>query len=305
MNPQASRFLRKVELGASRIQFPEDVVFLCGGPISVRSGTIASLRDLISTEKDVVLGTKKMLLAERVAVAFDSRLFDDLLDLEAHIASVSRLVLLISESPGSIAELGAFSQIDEIRENLLVFVHTQHYQENSFIKDGPIRYLLNRDEQSVQEFNWIRTRSGNLTKDSAANLIAPLKAAIDQFLGKLPRTKKFQSNRIGHQILLVAGIVNLLRCSKLREIGAALSELGIKIDEKPLKRILFCLELFGWIKVIKRDTSYYVYSGPSDPFLFRGRGAFSDFDPIRVRFDILNAYEPSDARLPILDSASI
>ena len=302
MNTQASLFFRRVELGASKIQFPQDVVFLCGGPISDQKSSISSLRDFINKERDVILGPKKVLLAEKVATAFDSRLFDDLLELETHIASISRLGLLVSESPGSIAELGAFSQIPEIREILLVLVHSNHYQENSFIKDGPIRYLLNRDEQSVQEFDWQRTRAGNLDKKSAGKLAVPIKAAIDSFIGKLPRTKKFQEDRIGHKILLVAGVVNLLRCSKLREITAAMLELGVRLEEKQLKQVLFCLELFGWVRIIKRETSYYVYTGGSDPFLFRGKGTFADFDPVRVRFDILAAYEPSDARLSVLDS---
>ncbi|RAN37015.1 retron St85 family effector protein [Hyphomonas pacifica] len=302
MNLQASQFLEKVRLGDCRIQYPEDVVFLCGGQMNDNRTSFSSLRDVINKKAKDIFEDKQVLLAERVATAFDARLFDDLLELEAHIASISRLVLLVSESAGSIAELGAFSQIEEIRENLLVYIHSQHFQENSFIRDGPIRYLLNKDEQSVQEFNWLKTSRGGVHKKSAEKISAPIKSSIKQFLGKLPRTGKFQDNRIGHDILLVAGIVQLLRCSKIREIRNALTILGREKDEKKVKQILFCLTLFGWVRPIKRETQYYVYLCETDPFLFRGRGVYSEFDPIRVRYDILSGYPQEDPRLAILDS---
>ena len=114
MNPRAEQFLRNVRLEESRVQYPEDVVFFCGGVIDPSDLRFASLRDFIFANRAIVLEGKRIILAEKAAEAFDSRVYEDLMDFERFIASISRIVLLVSESPGSIAELGAFSQIFEI-----------------------------------------------------------------------------------------------------------------------------------------------------------------------------------------------
>tara|TARA_R110002051_G_scaffold279566_1_gene341056 strand:- start:998 stop:1777 length:780 start_codon:yes stop_codon:yes gene_type:complete len=252
--------------------------------------------------KDDLFPHSKVILAEQAAAVFDARIYEDLLQFERDIASVSRLVMLVSESAGSIAELGAFSQISEIQEKLLVFMHTQFYGENSFIKNGPLRYLETKNEQSVQEFDWKSSRAGNLQKESATRLIEPMTLAIAGFLKKQPRTEKFDRERAGHQILLVAGIIYTLRCCRIREIALAAKTVGVEIPEGEIKKMIFCLKLFGWIRVVKRETAYYIYDAPTAPFIFRGHGSMADFDPIRIRHDILHDYPDDDPRLVILDA---
>lgn len=304
MNSQAELFFKKVRLESSKVQYPNDVVFLCGGEINHVTGTIKSLRDFIF-KTEMLLPRFQVLLAEKAATAYDSKIYDDLLEFERYIASISRIVLLISESAGSIAELGAFSQISEIRAKLLVFMHSKFYGESSFIKDGPVRFLENLNEQSVQEFTWTTSSAGNLAKASVEPLATPIELAVEGFMRKQPRTEKFDKRRIGHQILLVAGVIYTLRCCKLREILKSLELLGYGLTETELKKCIFCLKLFGWIQVVKRETNYYIYEAAASPFIFRGIGSLADFDPVRVRHDVLKAYPDNDPRLTVLDSVIV
>ena len=303
MNSRAQLFFNSIELESSKVMFPEDVVFLCGGEVNHSTSTITSLRDFIYGNEKELFENKKVILAEKAASEFDSRVYDDLLQFEKYIASISRLVMLVSESPGSIAELGAFSQISEIQSKLLVFIHSKHYGENSFIKDGPVRFLENQNEQSVHEFEWQTNKQGNVLKDSAINLVTPMKEAMHFFLEHRPKTEKFDRTKIGHSILLVGGVIAMLRCCKIREITAALDSIGMQISERQIKRIIFCLRLFGWIKSIKRETRYHVYIANSMPFLFKTRNRSQYFDMARTRYEILNAYDSNDPRNSIIKTA--
>lgn len=305
MNPQAEQFLQSVQLEESRVQYPEDVVFFCGGKIHPAEDQFSSLRDFIFSRKDECLDGKRIILAEKAAQLFDSHIYDDLMEFEKFIASISRVILLVSESEGSIAELGAFSQIPEISSKLLVYIHSRFYNDNSFIKDGPVRYLENRNEQSVQEFDWPQNQHGMINASAAATLIPAFAAAMRSFERRQPRTERFDQERIGHKILLVAGVIHLLGCCKIREAIEALDNLGFNFTENQVKQFIFCLKLFGWVRSVKRDTTYYIYSGPIEAFIFRGMPRQRYFDFERARFDILQAYPEHDARLSVLETTVV
>ncbi|MEP3225718.1 MAG: retron St85 family effector protein [Parasphingorhabdus sp.] len=301
MNSRAEIFFEKVKLENSNVLYPQDIVFLCGGSYA-KKGSYLSFRDFIYRNKADVLVGRKVILAEDAAKKFDAKIYDDLLQFEAHIASISRLVLLVSEGPGAIAELGAFSQISEIQPKLLVYLNSDHYRENSFIKDGPIRYLERHNEQSVWEFDWDINDDGSVEFQHESELQNAIRQSIVLFKTYQPRTEKFDAKRVGHLILLTAGIVSALSCCKIREIMTAFEILSIPIREKEVRKYIFCLELFGWVRSVKRDTRYYVSLTESVPFIFKPTGPFFELDNIRARHDIVHAYDENDPRLSVLDT---
>lgn len=67
--------------------------------------------------------------------------YSDLLLFEADLAYLTSAIIVFLESPGAIAELGAFSQISSLSEKLLVVVSEQYHPRKSFISLGPIRSL--------------------------------------------------------------------------------------------------------------------------------------------------------------------
>jgi hypothetical protein len=77
----------------------------------------------------------------------------DLQTLEARFASDVDFTLLILESPGSIAELGAFTQIPGIRERLIVLVSGRFYRAESYISRGPLSLLTGLNPNSVIYFD--------------------------------------------------------------------------------------------------------------------------------------------------------
>jgi hypothetical protein len=72
----------------------------------------------------------------------------DLLTLENLLAKSVSAVTILLQSPGTIAELGAFSNHDLLKDKLVVVVDPKHMKAQSFINTGPIRHL--RKETSSQ-----------------------------------------------------------------------------------------------------------------------------------------------------------
>ena len=67
------------------------------------------------------------------------------LKMEADLAALADLVIIIVESPGTFAELGAFSLSDPLRKKLLPIVDEQYKHAQSFISTGPLAWI---DQQS-------------------------------------------------------------------------------------------------------------------------------------------------------------
>src|SRR4028118_2064861 len=102
-------FVEYLDTKNIRVQAPTDVIFLCGGPmtdLAVRKP--ASLRDAFLKIVDNPLDRRKreLVLAEDVNVSYLSRqAYRDLLAFETDFAQICELIILFSESEGSLAEL--------------------------------------------------------------------------------------------------------------------------------------------------------------------------------------------------------
>ena len=73
----------------------------------------------------------------------------DLLNLENELGKSVTSVIIILESPGAIAELGAFSNNDITKNKLVVVVDKKHKKEKSFIMLGPIKYLQKNTSSKI------------------------------------------------------------------------------------------------------------------------------------------------------------
>jgi hypothetical protein len=76
---------------------------------------------------------------------FDELLYSsktkDLLSLEGLLADSVDAIVLIPESPGSFAELGAFANDEILRSKLICIVDKKYKKDKSFINQGPLRLV--------------------------------------------------------------------------------------------------------------------------------------------------------------------
>lgn len=110
------------------------VLFLCGGAGSVARD---SLRDYLRKARPNI----RLFYAEQVWDQIAARTGRSALEMEADLAGLADILIIIVESPGTFAELGAFSLSADLRLKLLPIVDRAYAGSNSFISSGPLRWI--------------------------------------------------------------------------------------------------------------------------------------------------------------------
>ena len=108
------------------------VVFLCGGANSEPRDSL--LRYLEKCVEDTLVFRADDVWAQ---IASTDR---NALEMEAYLADLADVVIVIVESPGTFAELGAFSNSSGLRRKLLLILDVQYCDAPSFINTGPVRW---------------------------------------------------------------------------------------------------------------------------------------------------------------------
>lgn len=125
-------------------------VFVCGPGFA--SGKIA-VRDLAKNALKSAPNVVPIYGEEIETVWPHRKLGTDLQTLEAQYAHDVDFTLLILDSPGSIAELGTFTQMPALRDRLVVLLSNTHYGAESYISRGPLSLLSSANPNSVIYFD--------------------------------------------------------------------------------------------------------------------------------------------------------
>ncbi len=188
--------------------------------------------------------------------------YAELVEFESDIAQISDLIVLFSESAGSLAELGAFAQVDEIASRMLVFVDNEKYADPSFIKLGLLDYLTRK--YGNEAVGVLQIADLNIQSIAALDTIDldRLAASTDGALifhlkEKKREPTKFDKTRNGHVTKLVTGLIQHYAALTLDEIDTLLYCLGVSTPQQEIKKHLNCAELFGW--VIKERAVFQTY----------------------------------------------
>lgn len=290
--------LSKIDLSASRLKPYSGFIFLCGGPTDVRSPKPISVRDAVHREL-----VKHPDIDGRIRVAEDYKdwsheaIYRDLVSFESHLAELSSVIVPILESPGSIAELGLFTAIDEFKKKLLLFVETEHYKSSSFIKLGPIDYLEKVHANTAECHRWTQGAGRHAVFDaSAAEELQPELAQAVRARASSPTPERpFDPSRWLDGALLVCDLLGLCSALTLRELRQLLIELGCSRTETEVKQLLFLLQSLGLIAMEpKGDQRFYI--GVEDRQHLQFALKDTHFDAMRFRSDLLTFYEREDKK---------
>ena len=257
-----------IDLTKTRVvKFPS-LIFLCGGPISTGKEGLKSCRDIFYryvTNNSARPFREQLILAEQVFRYFDHSAYRDLLRFEEDIAELSVLTIIFSESPGALAELGSFAVLKAIREKLLVVVHQDDADKESFIWRGPVlalRHLAkeNEKEDPIFVYNWRRIAGSNgaLTEEDFSDA-ADLAETIEKILSRYPRTMALDVDRLGHVMLLMLEILDVIQLANADEIADILEMLEIVHNRRSVEQhlsLLVSLDLA--IKKPYRHNVYYM-----------------------------------------------
>ena len=123
--------------------FHSSYIFLCGSNVK----DINSFRRKINQKLPKLYPDIKIIYPENI---FKGYLKDnpkkDMLELETILASNADAICIIHESPGSFAELGAFTYDNKSKffDRIIVMTEKQHSRKQTFLNVGPIKRIKNK-----------------------------------------------------------------------------------------------------------------------------------------------------------------
>lgn len=255
-------FTASVDPSAFKILNQPDYIFLCGGRRDDFEHSLRAHFYRDKVQKDIAL-SQRVQLAEEADEWYQSRkLFADLLELEEHLAGLSACVLLFVESPGAIAEFGAFSQMELLREKLVVVIEHSHFLQPSFIRNGLVEHARRTRPDSVLSYPWLSHPVGGgpsvIDPAGASDTLDEVEREIQKILAKKPKETAFRKNDHGHLMLLIADLVALNVVILQSEIHELLREVGVSITVRQLKKYLFLLDRLALISDFRYgNVDYY------------------------------------------------
>lgn len=118
--------------------FLPKVLFICGG-----NEKVCKNRKIVEEYFQKHLPQILTFRAERAWDVISQDKSANALYLEEWLADFSDVVIILVESFGTVAELGAFSLSSNLRRKLLPILDKSHSKDESFINTGPIRWVDN------------------------------------------------------------------------------------------------------------------------------------------------------------------
>lgn len=280
-----------------RVHAPSSIVFLCGGAFEKPEAPPKMLRDVFYRVAKLIPEKFRMVLAEDAKPLEADAGYKDLLSFESDIAQIVGVILLFAESPGSLAELGAFAALKTIAPSLIAVLDDYYYNRSSFIKHGPVKFLehkygaewihvLERADLGIDESGGIFS----LDHHKFAESIIP---AVEKRLEVRSAWAKFDPAHTGHAILLMTGLIQEMGALTITEIKKNLEH--FKVEDIRLDNFLYCTELLGWTKKVRKGNNNYYVAMPNGPALdYELNTTIAYRDRLRWRVDVRSHWTKND-----------
>jgi hypothetical protein len=249
-----------VDKDSFHVHAPTLVAFICGGVMEKEPAPPRSLRDaFMRVIHRSPLKKYQFILAEDPGIFVPQGEYFELLKFESDIAQLSELLVLFSESYGSVAELGVFVMDDEISPKLMVVIDEKNYAQDSFIRLGPLFSLSRWHGESavcvltLSELN----AAPNVANIELDKLLEALDTPLKSRLAYKREPRTFDKRRHGHVTKLITGLIQHYGALTLDEIDFLLYCLNISTPPEEIKKHLLCAKLFQWVYVEKRGIFTY------------------------------------------------
>lgn len=254
-------FLERINIQETRIEFDgSHVVLLCGGRVPVKEHAeadeppIASLRHALTHQTQSI----EFFLPEEIDDWLHDGLFKDLMSFELELAAICSVVVIVLESAGAIAELGAFSQLKELSEKLIAIKSRDFDATNtnkSFINLGLLRFLDEAKGSSVRSYPWDVRRPENVDAEVVADVLTDIAEDVDQ----LPKSALLNPQLAAHIAVIIYQLIFTFAALGEKEIQEYLLIFGVATTRNDIRRKLFLLERFQILKREKySDAEFFV-----------------------------------------------
>ena len=283
--------LDAINLDESRVEYcSSHIVLLCGGRAPEKNNPddpdppTSSLRHaLVTNPKNQI----EFFKPEDVTNWQVDAAFKNLIDLEVELAAICSLVVIILESPGAIAELGAFSQLEEFNSKIVAICSQGHFHNDSFIKLGIFRHIKSFKESAIKSYPWQTTSPPSIAEEIIDDVVYD----VQDELNKLPKTKTFKKNNNCHVFVLICELIALFVALKETEILEYLAQLGIVVSKEKLRGKLFLLERFQLINAETYSDSLFYLAKHNYHRVSFATYASHPIDKLRIQVDCSEYYK--------------
>ena len=296
MIDEISNLFRDINPAKLRVTPPTKVVFLCGGVVSnVKPAHYVSLRDYLCWAMQLRSSLDAtVVLAEQANQLYRDTAYDDLITFEEDIAKISAMILLIAESPGSLAELGAFASNAHTRPKLRLILQQKFANSESFIRFGPVERIKKHDSSFVGFYPWRTNKIGNIILRSTTPHRHEIISFITEHISATHKTELMRNNQHAERFFIIYWIIYICFAASLRVVVEIIDTIGLTMSETEVRNIMYCLQLVGWIRTEDYSGKEYFYAPfDKDPFDYAFRDGVSETDSVRRKLDIAQAIKRS------------
>lgn len=277
MVAELTTFYNDLELDEVRVRRPSKFLFLCGGYISADADARAqNLRDYLYRVRGLS-GRLNIVLAERATQLYRDSHYGDLISFEEDIARIASVVLVIAESPGSLAELGAFTANDTIQKSLRVVVQQKYDVEESFVRYGPIERIKKAKRANLGVYPWRSHSNGLLNIRSTRPHYRPIVTFVDDHFNAVPNSTTYE--RLGESQLfyVIYWIIHLCLAVSRPMLNEYVRLCVPGTSDETVRNKLYCMKLAGWVETLSYNTDDYVWAlHDEDPFEYELKAGVAD-----------------------------
>jgi hypothetical protein len=257
-------------------------VFLCGGTRSISKPQ--PLRDILIQYARKHFSGFRFFRAEDVFDALKERRNTDLLTLENQIGDYSDCIIIICESEGAFAELGAFALSDKLVKQILVVNDEKYKDSRSFITDGPIARANEKSKFKPAVYANFET-----VLKSAIDIQTKLQLIQRTYRRRIPLTTAidFKAAKPKERLLFLADLIHFF-CPLTSSDLANLLQLFYGQDICDLHFDLALMVSLGFIE--KLDTHWFRFGLNEATFFYD----YDRLEPTALRGSIVRQYFQND-----------
>jgi hypothetical protein len=174
-------------------------IFLCGASLSQKKAIRYKIAQALTNFRDSFY--YDLIYPEDI---FDELLhsshYKDLLSLENLLADSVDVIVIIPESPGSFAELGAFASNEKLRNKLICIIDRKFKRDRSFINQGPLKLVRAANKHGI-----VYIDPNQIGKVKSSYSLLPTDKEVDKIVDSLKKMKKSSSKGKNKITLLQLG----------------------------------------------------------------------------------------------------
>jgi hypothetical protein len=226
-------------------------------------------------------------LAEKAVQLYRDTDYGDLISFEEDIARIAAVVVVIPESAGSLAELGAFAANETIRSVLRVVIQHKYDIEESFVRYGPVERMKRMKRDYLGVYPWRVRPNGTLVISSAQPHFKEIKNFIDGHADATPVSVMFSQIQDGQLFYLVYWVIYLSLAVETKILIQLIQLIEPKATEKEINNKIYCMKIAGWIERFSYSQKDFIYSlHDIDPFDYSFKPGVSDRDSVRRKLAV-------------------